>query len=155
MNNQPEYKDIEDEYGAIVTTDGKQTELLAPKQLEKGIEILNPSDFPDLDNADVGISIETKYREFNTPGEIIRAVFNGIGKMSKRDSVGNMQELPAAYFQTKEGVFLNGGDNLVNQLSHIPAGTPVQIKYVGKVKTSGGHNVNKFEVNILSLSNPF
>ena len=143
-----------DEYGEIVTTDGKETELLAPKQLDRGIEILNPAEFPDLDDATVGISVETKYREFSQPGEIVRAVFNGIGKMSKRNQSGGMDELPAAYFQTKDGVYLNGGDNLVNQLQAIRPGTPIQIKYVGKVKTNSGHNVNKFEVNILRPS-PF
>lgn len=143
----------ENEYG-IVTTDGAPTDLIAPKQLERGIEILNPAEFPDLDDAEVGISLETKYREFNQPGEIVRAVFNGIGKMSKRNKDGGLDELPAAYFQTKEGVFLNGGDNLVNQLSNIRPGTRIQIKYIGKVKTNSGNNVNKFEVNVLNQS-PF
>lgn len=142
------------ELEAIQTEEGKTTELLAPAR-PVGIEILNPADFPDLDEAEEGISLETKYKEF-VQGEIVRAIFNGMGKMSKRNQDGSMSELPAVYFQTKTGVFLNGGDNLVNQLMHVRAGTPIQITFLGKQKTNSGNNVNKFDVKILNVrANPF
>jgi hypothetical protein len=147
---------LENELNAIQTADGKETELLAPKDAQ-GVSFLNPADFPDLDDADTGISLETKYYEFNQPNTVVRAVFNGIGKMNKRNTDGSMSELPAAYFQTKEGVYLNGGDNLVNQLTHVRAGTPIQITYLGKVKTNNGNNVNKFDIRVLNIrtGNPF
>ena len=149
-----ELEAIQNEEHALQTTDGKSTELTVPAEV-RGIEILNPSDFPNLDEADEGISLETKYKEFNVTGEIVRAVFNGMGKMNKRNPNGHIEELPAVYFQTKDGVYLNGGDNLVNQLQHDRAGTPIQITYLGKVKTNSGNNVNKFDVKILNLRAPF
>ena len=145
---------LNSELEAIQTEEGKTTELLAPAK-PAGIEILNPADFPDLDDAEEGISLETKYKEF-AQGEIVRAIFNGMGKMSKRNQQGGLDEIPAVYFQTKTGVYLNGGDNLVNQLMHVRAGTPIQITFLGKQKTNSGNNVNKFDVKILNVrSNPF
>ena len=140
---------LNSELEAIQTEEGKTTELLAPAK-PAGIEILNPADFPDLDDAEEGISLETKYKEF-AQGEIVRAIFNGMGKMSKRNSAGGLDEIPAVYFQTK-----TGGDNLVNQLMHVRAGTPIQITFLGKQKTNSGNNVNKFDVKILNVrSSPF
>lgn len=153
FNDQSAKDFLEEELNAIITTDGKPTELLATKP--SGIEFLNPADFPDLDEAEEGISLETKYFEFNVPGLIVRAIFNGIGVMKKRNSVGNLEEIPAVYFQTKDGVYLNGGDNLVNQLQHVKPGTPIQITYIGKQKTASNNNVNKFDVKVLNLRQPF
>jgi len=146
---------LNDELARIQTADGEATELLAPKQLDDGISILNPADFPDLDEAETGVSLETKYFEFNQPNMTVRAIFNGIGKMKKRNSITNeLDEIPAVYFQTKDGVFLNGGDNLVEQLKHLRAGTPIQIIYIGKVKTKSGNNVNKFDIRLLNVKQP-
>ena len=151
MNHTEEF--LNEELERIHTEDGKETELLAPKQLDSGISILNPADFPDLDEAEVGVSLETKYFEFNQPNTTVRAIFNGVGIMKKRNAAtGELDEIPAVYFQTKEGVFLNGGDNLVEQLRHLPAGTPIQIIYIGKVKTKSGNNVNKFDIRVLNVA---
>jgi hypothetical protein len=153
LNNQSMEDFLNSELNAIVTADGKETELLAPKAAPSGIEFLNPADFPNLDDAEEGISLETKYFEFNVPGLIVRAIFNGLGVMKKRNSVGNLEEIPAVYFQTKDGVYLNGGDNLVNQLQHCKPGTPIQITYIGKQKTASNNNVNKFDVKVLNIRN--
>jgi len=148
---------LNDELERIQTAEGETTELLAPQNAPTGVSILNPADFPNLDDAEVGVSMETKYFEFNQPNMVVRAIFNGVGVMKKRNSITNeLDEIPAIYFQTKDGVFLNGGDNLVEQLRHLQPGTPIQIIYIGKVKTKSGNNVNKFDVRLLNVRpNPF
>lgn len=148
---------LNQELERIQTQENEPTELLAPVMSQSGISILNPTEFPDLDDAEVGVSMETKYFEFNQPNLTVRAIFNGVGSMKKRNSITNeLDEIPAIYFQTKDGVFLNGGDNLVEQLRHLQPGTPIQITYLGKVKTKSGNNVNKFDVRLLNFKpNPF
>ena len=156
MNNQIEGF-LNEEIERLQTDSGEATELMVPKHIDEGVSILNPADFPDLEEAEIGVSLETKYFEFNTPNMTVRAIFNGIGTMKKRNSTTDeLEELPAVYFQTKDGVFLNGGDNLVEQLRHARSGTPIQIIYIGKVKTKSGNNVNKFDIRLLNVKpNPF
>lgn len=110
-----------------------------------------PGDFPDLDNAEVGMSIEKKYFEFDMKGKKVRAVFNGMDSIVSAKN-GERKQIPAICFQTKEGVFLNSGASLVEQFRNIPPGTPVQIEYLGDAKTASGNNVKKFDVRLLDVA---
>lgn len=135
----------------LATNNGTETELMAPTNTE-GLHFINPAEMPDLDAAEAGVSLEMKYYEFNQAGQVVRAIYNGVTKINKKNqSTGEMEQMPAVVFQTKDGVFLNSGDNLLNQLSKLMPGTPIQITYEGKEKTAGGFNVNKFNVRILNL----
>jgi hypothetical protein len=110
-----------------------------------------PGDFPDLDNAEVGMSIEKRYFEFDLKGKKIRAVFNGMDFITSAKN-GERKQIPAICFQTKEGVFLNSGASLVEQFKSIPPGTPVQIEYLGDAKTASNNNVKKFDVRLLNVA---
>jgi len=129
----------------------EEAELMAPTSTE-GLHFTNPSEFPDLDEAEAGVSLEMKYYDFAAMPAVVRAIYNGMTQINKKDQkTGEMTKMNAAVFQTKEGVFLNSGDNLMNQLAKLMPGTPIQITFEGKEKTSGGNNVNKFSVRILNL----
>lgn len=110
-----------------------------------------PGDFPDLETAELGMSIEKKYFEFNTKGLTVRAIFNGMDFITSAKN-GERRQIPAIVFQTREGVYLNSGASLVEQFKNIPAGTPVQIEYLGDEKTKSGNNVKKFDVRLLNVS---
>lgn len=132
----------------IVPTD---EELPAAPDFGREMAFLNPSEMPDLDNAEVGISIEPKYHEF-VLGQSVRGIFNGIGHITKKNDNGEgYTDVPAIVFQTKDGVKLNAGASLVNQMRNIPPGTAVQITYSGQEKTGNGYKVNKFDVRLLNV----
>ncbi len=127
------------------------TDIAAPTDFGREMAFLNPSDMPDLDNAEVGISIEPKYHEFLL-GQPVRGIFNGIGHITKKNDNGEgYTDVPAIVFQTKDGVKLNAGASLVNQMRNIPPGTAVQITYSGQEKTGNGYKVNKFDVRLLNV----
>lgn len=136
----------------IVSTTGEVTELTKPSNFGQGMAFLNPADMPDLETAEVGMSIEPKYYEFLNVGDSVRAIFNGMGHITKKNqNADGFIDTPAIVFQTKEGVYLQAGANLVQQMQNIPPGTAVQITFSGKEKTNGGFNVNKFNVRLLNV----
>ena len=139
----------------LATQNDQPTEL-ADTTTNRGLAFVNPNDMPDLDSAEIGMSIEKKYFEFVKEGDTVRAVFNGMDYITtnKEDAQGNkvQKQIPAIVFQNKQGVYLNSGASLVEQFKTIPAGTPVQIKYIGEVKTGSGNKVKKYDVNILNVS---
>jgi hypothetical protein len=135
----------------INTNTNEATELLAPTSMA-GLSFVNPNDIPDLDAAEAGSSLEMKYYEFVNPGQAVRAIYSGITKINKRKEDGTMEQLDAIVFQNREGVFLNGGDNIVSQLRNVPPGTPIQITFDGKEATKSGYRVNKFTVRLLNVS---
>jgi len=116
-----------------------------------GMAFVMPGDFPDLDNAEIGMSIDKKYYEFTMKGQKVRAVFNGMDFITSTKN-GERKQIPAIVFQTKEGVFLNSGASLVEQFKTIPAGTPVLIEYLGDAKTNSNNNVKKFDVRLLNVT---
>jgi len=138
----------------IVTTDGKPTDLIAPND-NSMLAFVNPVDMPNLENAEVGMSIEQKYYEFSEKGQKVRAIYNGLKHIITKKGEDERQTIPAIVFQNKDGVFLNAGASLVEQLSNIPPGTPIEITYLGKEKTNSGFNVNKFDVRLLNVKVPF
>jgi len=131
---------------SIIPASDNEMEPVSPA----GMAFVMPGDFPDLDAADVGMSIEKRYFEFDMKGKKIRAVFNGMDFITSTKN-GERKQIPAICFQTKEGVFLNSGASLVEQFKNIPPGTPVQIEYLGDAKTASNNNVKKFDVRLLNV----
>lgn len=142
---------------AIVTNKGESTELVDMSD-NRGLVFVHPDDMPDLNKAEVGMNIEKKYYEFRQIGDVVRAVYNGMDYITtnKKDAAGNkiVKRIPSVVFQTKDGVFLNSGASLVEQFKNIPPGTAIQITYKGEVRTSGGNDVKKYDVNILNIKVP-
>lgn len=138
----------------IVSSTGEITELEKPADFGQGLAFLNPSEMPDLETAEVGMSIQPEYIEFNVAGESIRAVFNGIGHITTKDqkNAGQYKQLPAVVLQTKDGVKLNAGASLVNQFANILPGTAVMVTYKGKEKTKGGNEVKTYDVRLLNVA---
>ena len=110
-------------------------------------------ELPDLDAMQVGENIAMQYLQFRQ-GEAIRAIFAGMTTITSNKNLQGGESprvLPSVVLQTKDGLFLNSGASLVNQLRNVPGGTPIQVTFTGKEKTTGGNNVNKFEVRLLKL----
>lgn len=142
-HNEPEF---------IETDSGEATELAKPADFGKTLSFLNPSEMPDLENADVGMSIEPKYLEFKSVGQAVRAIFNGVTSINTRDRVTQeLKPIPAVVLQTKDGILLNAGASLVQQMQKLQPGTAVQITFSGTEKTGSGNNVNKFDVRLLDV----
>lgn len=108
------------------------------------VAFMAPTQMPDLENMEAGVSLRMEYLEFDKAGQKIRCVFVGMTTMVK-----DGRNIPSAVFQTRERAFINAGSNLVNQVKMIPAGTPVEIEYKGKEKTTGGFQVKLFDVRVL------
>jgi hypothetical protein len=127
------------------------TDLAEAQSVPNSMAFVMPGDFPDLDNAEIGMSIEKKYFEFDMKGKKVRAVFNGMDFITSSKN-GERKQIAAICFQTKDGVFLNSGASLVEQFKNIPPGTAVQIEYLGDAKTASGNNVKKFDVRLLNVT---
>lgn len=137
---------MEEEY--LVDTDGETSALIVPPKSE--MAYIAPSELPDMDNAELGFSLEAKYLKFSTPGQSVRVVFNGFTQIRKNEG-GEIKPMTAAVLQNKDGLFLNATSNILDQLSRVPAGTAVQITYTGDEKTSSGYNVKKFDIRVLNV----
>jgi hypothetical protein len=137
----------------ILNQDGEQTDLAVPDNFGHGLSFLNPADMPDLDAAEVGFNIQPESMEFKNPGESLRAVFNGFTYLKTKDQANKGQYLDkqAAVLQTKTGIKINMGANLLKQLALIPVGTAVQITYKGEEKTNSGNKVKVYDVNLLNI----
>ena len=140
MENQEEY---------LIDTDGETSALLAPQKSD--LAYIAPNELPNLEDAEVGFSLEAKYLKFDEGMKRVRAVFNGFTEIHKREN-GELQPMKAAVLQNKDGLFLNSTSNILDQLSRIPVGTAVQIEYVGTEKTSNGYQVKKFDIRVLNVS---
>lgn len=108
------------------------------------VTFMAPSQMPDLDSLEAGVSLRMSYMEFTSEGQSIRAMFVGMTTMVK-----DGRNVPAAVFQTKERAFINAGSNLVNQVKMLPAGTPVSVTFKGHDKTAAGYKVKLFDVCVL------
>jgi hypothetical protein len=145
------------EQNAIVTQNGESTELTAPNDFGQGMAFLNPSEMPDLESAEVGISLQPEYHEFVNVGDSIRGIYNGMGHITKKEESRDVKgeffykDIPAIVLQTKSGIVLNAGASLVNQFKNLPSGTPVQITYKGEEKTQSGNKVKTYDVRLLSV----
>jgi hypothetical protein len=132
----------------LVDTDGETSALLAPQKSE--MAYIAPAELPDLEQAEVGFSLEAKYLKFTTPGQAVRVVFNGFTTIRKNEG-GEVKPMTAAVLQNKDGLFLNATSNILDQLSRVPVGTAVQITYTGDEKTASGYNVKKFDIRVLNV----
>jgi hypothetical protein len=137
----------------ILNQDGEQTDLAVPDNFGHGLSFLNPSDMPDLDKAEVGFNIQPESMEFKEVGQTLRAVFNGFTYLKTKDKAnkGQYTEKRAAVLQTKTGVKINMGANLLKQLDLIPVGTAVQVTYKGEDVTNSGNKVKVYDVNLLNV----
>lgn len=147
MTTDHENEDTNPEY--LVDTDGETSALLAPAKNE--LSYLSPADMPNLDEAEAGFSLEATYKKFVTVNETFRAVFNGFTTIRKNEN-GQIVPMTAAVLQNKDGLFLNSTSNILDQLQRVPAGTAVQITYLGDQKTASGYNVKKFEIRVLNVT---
>lgn len=129
-------------------TDGDTSALLVPNKSE--LAYVAPNEIPDLESAEVGFSLEAKYLKFSQPQQTVRAIFNGFTTIRKNEG-GEIKPMTAAVLQNKEGLFLNATSNILDQLSRIPAGTAIQITYIGDEKTASGYNVKKFDIRVLNI----
>lgn len=143
--------EIDDE--VILNQNGEPTDLAAPADFGKGLAFFNPDQMPNLDEAEVGISIQPESIEFKNPGDNIRAVFNGFTELKVKDQVNKGQYVyrKTAVLQTKTGVKINMGANLLKQLAFVPVGTAVQITYKGEEKTGSGNKVKVYDVHLLNV----
>ncbi len=141
------------EQEVIYNQHGEPTELAAPADFGNSLSFLNPSDMPDLDTAEVGFNIQPESIEFISVDQSIRAVFNGFTTFNVKDQVNEGQYVPrkTAVLQTKTGIKINMGANLIKQLDLIPVGTAIQITYKGEKKTNGGRKVKVYEVHTLNV----
>lgn len=137
----------------IYNQDGQETDLAVPDNFGQGLSFLNPADMPDLDQAEVGFNIQPESVEFKNPGDAIRAVFNGFTFLKVKDKVnkGQYVDRQAAVLQTKNGIKINMGANLLKQLALVPTGTAVQITYKGLERTAGGNDVKVYDVHLLNI----
>ena len=127
--------------------------LMVQEAQDESLVYASPDILEAIENAEVGTSLSQAYYEFNTPGETLRALYCGKSTITKRSN-GEMNTLPAVVFQTRSGVFKNSSADLVEKLSPLTPGTPVQIRYTGETTTGRGNQFKVFEVNLLSVSNP-
>lgn len=132
----------------LVDTDGDTSALMVPPKSE--MAYIAPAELPDLDEAEVGFSLEAKYLKFAASGQSVRAVFNGFTTIRKNEN-GEIKPMTAAVLQNKDGLYLNATSNILDQLSRVPAGTAVQITYTGDEKTANGYNVKKFDIRVLNV----
>lgn len=137
----------------IVTQNDEVTELTKPDDFGKGMAFLNPTDMPNLDEAEVGFNIQPEYHEFINAGDTLRAVFNGISHIKTKDQAhpGEYKDIPAVVLQNKDGIKLNAGASLVSQFERLVPGTAVQITYKGTEKTKSGNNVKTYEIRLLNV----
>lgn len=150
MNLEPIYEDVDETGKAIQTANNEATELIAKPTSFDSIAFVNPNDIPDLETAEEGFNVSPQYYEFKNAGDKVRAIYNGMTTIISTKN-NERREIPTVVFQNKHGVYINSGANLVNQMRNLRAGTPVQITFTGQEKTSGGNNINKFEVFVLNI----
>lgn len=108
--------------------------------------LMDPNDLPDFDNMEAGFSLAQQYVKFTTPGQTERGILLGFNEMKSKQ--GGTK--PIAIFQNKQGVWANAGDNLVNQIIHLPLRTPLEVTYTGDKTTKSGNTVKVFNVRILN-----
>lgn len=132
----------------LIDTDGDTSALMVPNKSE--LAYIAPDNLPDLEEAEVGFSLEAKYLKFVTPSQSVRVVFNGFTTIRKNEG-GEIKPMTAAVLQNKDGLFLNSTSNILDQLARVPAGTAVQITYTGDEKTASGYNVKKFDIRVLNV----
>jgi hypothetical protein len=137
----------------VLNQHGEETGIIAPENFNTGMAFLNPAEMPDLDSAEVGFNIQPESIEFEKEGESLRAIFNGFTtfKVKDKQNKGSYIDKQTAVLQTKNGIKINMGANLLKQLALIPVGTAIQITYKGKTRTNGGNDVKVYEVVTLKV----
>lgn len=136
-----------------VETDAPGKEIQALVGSEKFIRTI-----ASLKDAKPGASITGGYKEFNKPGESIRCIFAGLTMNHKYepDPVTRMQvrrDFQGARFVSEDGVWINSGKTLVDAVSTIQPGTPIEITFVGEKDNKNGPGKTKiFNVRVLEIA---
>mgnify|MGYP003439711648 FL=1 len=111
-----------------------------------------------LKEAKPGASITGGYKEFNVVGETVRCVYAGMTMNHKYeiDSQTKMQvkrEFPGARFVSESGVWINSGKTLVDAVSTIQPGTPIEITFTGEKDNKNSPGKTKiFNVRVLEIA---
>ena len=137
----------------ILNEEGEATGVAAPNNFGEGMSFINPAEFPDLEEAEVGFNIQPQSVEFTEVGQTLRAVFIGITILNVKDqnNPGEYVQRETAVLQARDGIKINMGANLVKQIKLLPPGTPVQITYKGEVKTNGNRKVKEYDIVTLRV----
>lgn len=137
----------------ILNEEGEETGAFAPRNFGENLSFLSPDAMPDLEEAELGFNIQPQSVEFAVPGEKLRGIYTGttILQVKDQNNPGMYVDRETAVLQTKDGIRINMGANLVKQLKLLPPGTPVQITYKGEEKTQGGRKVKAYEIVTLRV----
>jgi hypothetical protein len=122
------------------------SELVAVEPAKPSIAYIDPASVPDLDDYNEGMNIAPKYWEVEEKGATLRAVLIGWSKLKSAN--GGLVEM--AVLQNRAGIWTCAATNLVQQLTPISFGTPLQITFMGKEKTNNGFWVKKYDVRMLN-----
>lgn len=93
------------------------------------------------------VSLTNEYIELEKPGDAFKGIFVGFMEMSVTNKVtGELRQMSAAQFIIDKKMFINGGVNLVSQLtkSNVLSGTPLKVTYARK-----DGNVKVYELTLL------
>lgn len=137
----------------VLNQDGEETALVKPENFGNGMAFLNPAEMPDLEAAEIGFNIQPESYEFKTEGETLRAIFNGFTTFNVKDQNNEGQYIAkkTAVLQTRHGIKINMGANIIRQLELVPVGSAIQITYKGEQKTNGGRKVKVYDVHMLNV----
>jgi hypothetical protein len=149
---EPAEKQIESMGLVPVETDAPGKEIQALVGSEKFMRTMAA-----LKDAKPGASITGGYKEFTKPGETVRCVYAGLTMNHKFeiDPQTKMQvrrDFQGARFVSEDGVWINSGKTLVDAVSTIQPGTPVEITFVGEKDNKNGPGKTKiFNVRVLEI----
>jgi hypothetical protein len=110
-----------------------------------------------LDKGEPMFSIESQYKEFETPGESCRGVFLGFQEITikgRREGEEPRVLKSVKWFEANGKTYINSGAQLVGiiERSNIPGDTAIEIKYIGKKPSqNNGGDVKMYEVFILDV----
>lgn len=128
---------------ANTTTDATETATTAAATIaDEGGNILDLLEELETLSSENAEGLTAKYKKFEKDVEV-KAIFLGISDVEIKGETKK-----TAYFQTKEGTFLNANFILVNALERAPIGSPVSIKFIGTINTKGGEASN-YDVRLL------
>jgi hypothetical protein len=137
------------DYEIVTNQEGKETSLLQqPVSIDEN-QFLSYLDLLDaIGQLSPKVSLNAMYREFNTPGEVVRAIYTGMSTISKKDDITkDLKKIDVCMWMEKmpetgvKQLFMNGGIALVDMLQTITPGVAIEITYIGKKDRTKLYNV--------------
>jgi hypothetical protein len=110
-----------------------ETQLVQAGEITNFAELVAKSE--NLDKLKPVMTLTANYIELEKPGETFRGVFIGLQEMTVNDQqTGEQKHIKAARFLINNGVYINGGVVLINELERatVPVGTSIEVKYERK-----------------------